>query len=112
MASETIPLKSASNAVDLDDDQQRSITAADVWLVDAMAELGAAYLQHEKAEAAYAAAKRTLQGCAAAAREAEVQRSMVLELVAKALGLPPGRWTYDAKQGTLVMEETPNAEPT
>jgi len=92
-------------------EEASSLDQADRWVLEAMAELGAAYLQHKAAEAAFAKSKACIAACTAAAAEAEKQRSTILAVVARELDLPPGTWTYDAKQGKLLKEGS-NAEPT
>ena len=96
----------------LSDEQRKAIEQADRWVLEALAELGAAYLQHREAQALYKKAQADLAACSAAAAEAEKQRAQILSVLAAELDLPPGKWIFGPEQGTLVKEETSNAEPT
>jgi ribosomal protein L17 len=89
--------------VALSDDQLAGIKAADNWVHQAMAELGAAFLEHEEAEQRAQKTRRALEQLSTRARETELQRAQVLRAIAENMGLSPGEWTYDDKQGKLVQ---------
>lgn len=91
---------------------KESIARLDRCVVEAMAELGAAYLRHRETEAAFKRAQAQISQCSAAALEAERKRSRGLSELAAKLNLPPGRWTFDAEQGTLVKEAPHDADQT
>lgn len=105
-------LKIVPGEVELSADQVAALKAADGWVQDAMAKLGATYLEHQEAEIRAKALRYQLGELGTKARETELQRAEVLRVIAETFDLPPGEWTYDGEQSKLVMKEPPNDKPT
>lgn len=107
------PVSIAPNAqigvVELTDDQRQAIEEANRWSLDALAELGAAYLEFAQVEARYLKAKAHLANCKGGALEAEMKRGNVVAAIASGMELPPGEWSYDADKKALVRKESPHA---
>lgn len=78
----------------------------------AMAEIGQAYLELISARERFELAGKRLQECEMQARLAKELQEKSFFKVATTLGLPPGRWTFDATGGILVSElpEQPEEE--
>lgn len=112
MSAEIAHIGVAVLEVELTEDQRAGLEEADRWVVNAMAELGAAALEHQEAAARAQAARRELERLSKAARHAEQQRAQVLRAIAGVLSLPPGEWTYNAEQGKLMRKEPTNVKPT
>jgi hypothetical protein len=94
--------------VELTDDQLQAIEEANGWSVNALAELGAAYLEFAQVEARYLKAKTHLTTCKGSALEAEMKRGNVVAAIASGMNLPPGEWSYDASKKALVRKESPH----
>jgi len=94
--------------VELTDDQRHAIEEANRWSLDALAELGAAYLEFAQVEARYLKVKTRLVDCKGAAIEAEMKRGNVVAAIASGMNLPPGEWSYDAGKKALVRKESPD----
>ena len=93
-------------SVELSDDQRDAIEEAGNWSADALAQLGASYLEYSDAETRYLTAKARLTKHRAGAIEAEMSRGNVIAAISHSLKLPPGEWTYDPKKGMLVRKDT------
>lgn len=95
----------ALHGVSLSDDQCSAIEEAGGWSANALAELGAAYLDYAEAESRYLKSKARLVACKGGALEAESTRGKIVASVAQTLDLPPGEWVYDSGQRKLVKKD-------
>ena len=86
----------------LTEDQARGIEESSKWVQSALAELGSAYLEYEKAKSVMEKADAFLSQCRANAKHASKQYDQVLKVVASTMELSPGDWTYDSENSRLV----------
>ena len=99
------PIKAIFSSVDLTVDEQGAIEESNRWSVEALAQLGAAFLDYSDMEKEFLRAKTKLTSCKGGALEAELQRGKVVASIAATKNLPPGEWVYDSVLTKLVRKD-------
>ena len=73
--------------------------------VDALAELGTAYLNHVQARAILEQAQMHLTRCEHEAEKANSAKARLVEQITKDIDLPDGQYVFDAEQGTFTARD-------